>query len=159
MGAESGRPGGAAGAPLIADAEDAELVRRLFREYADGLGVDLSFQGFEAELATLPGGYDALLVARVGEAVGCVGVRPFGEGACEMKRLYVRPSARSSGAGRALALAAIERARALGYERMLLDTLPAMAAAQELYRRLGFVEIAPYRHNPIAGTRFLELRL
>ena len=160
MGADAGRPGGAAGAPLIADADDVELVRTLFREYADSLGVDLSFQGFEEELAALPGGYDAVLVARIdGQAAGCVGVRPLEEGICEMKRLYVRPSARGTGLGRALAAAAVARARGLGYARMRLDTLPSMAAAKELYRSLGFVEIPPYRHNPIPGTSFLELEL
>jgi ribosomal protein S18 acetylase RimI-like enzyme len=160
VGADAGRPGGAAGAPLIADADDVELVRTLFREYADSLGVDLSFQGFEEELAALPGGYDAVLVARIdGQVAGCVGVRPLEAGICEMKRLYVRPSARGTGLGRALAAAAVARARGLGYARMRLDTLPSMAAAQELYRSLGFVEIPPYRHNPIAGTSFLELVL
>ena len=160
MGADAGGRGGAARAALIADADDVELVRALFREYAGSLGVDLSFQGFEDELAALPGGYDAVLVARIGcDAAGCVGVRPLEPGVCEMKRLYVRPSARGTGLGRALAEAAIARGRGLGYERMRLDTLPSMATAQELYRSLGFVEIAPYRHNPVAGASFLELRL
>jgi ribosomal protein S18 acetylase RimI-like enzyme len=111
-------------------------------------------------VAELPRGYDLLLVARVGgEVVGCVGVRPQEGDACEMKRLYVRPTGRGLGVGRALALAAIERARAAGYGRMRLDTLPTMQAAHDLYRSLGFVEIEPYRHNPIPGSRFLELRL
>jgi ribosomal protein S18 acetylase RimI-like enzyme len=153
MGTERGRP---PGAPRIAVAEDVELVRELFREYADALGVDLSFQGFDEELAALPAGYDVLLVAG---SDGCVGVRPFADGVCEMKRLYVRPSARGTGLGRALALAAIERARALGYRAMRLDTLPAMGEAQALYASLGFVEIPPYRHNPVAGSRFMELGL
>jgi len=160
MAAERGRPGSSAGTALISDADDVELVRTLFHEYADSLGVDLSFQGFEEEAVALPGGYDALLVATVdGEAAGCVGVRPLEEGVCEMKRLYLRPAARGSGLGRALAEAAIARARALGYDRMRLDTLPSMGAARALYRSLGFVEIAPYRHNPVDGTAFLELRL
>ena len=160
MGADAGRPGGAAGIALIADADDVEIVRALFREYAGSLGIDLSFQGFEDELVALPGGYDAVLVARAaGDAAGCVGVRPLEPGVCEMKRLYVRPSARGTGLGRALAEAAIARARGLGYERMRLDTLRSMGTAQELYRSLGFVEIPPYRHNPIAGSSFLELRL
>jgi ribosomal protein S18 acetylase RimI-like enzyme len=132
----------------------------LFREYAGSLGVDLSFQGFEEELAALPGGYDAVLVARLGDdAVGCVGVRPLEPPICEMKRLYVRPTARGTGLGRALASAAVARARELGYERMRLDTLPQMGAAQGLYRALGFVEIPPYRHNPVPGTTYLELVL
>jgi len=153
VGAEAERRGRA---PQIAVADDVELVRTLFREYAGSLGVDLSFQGFEEELAALPAGYDVLLVAG---SEGCVGVRPFADGVCEMKRLYVRPSARGSGLGKALALAAIERARRLGYESMRLDTMPAMVAAQALYESLGFVEIPPYRHNPVAGSRFMELDL
>jgi GNAT superfamily N-acetyltransferase len=157
MGAERGRPGGAEGAPLVRDADDVDVVRALFREYADTLGVDLGFQGFEEEVAALPAGYDALLVA--GDGLGCVGVRRFGDDDCEMKRLYVRPDGRGTGAGRALAEAAIGRARALGYARMLLDTMPFMTAAQDLYRSLGFVEIEPYRHNPVAGATFMELRL
>ena len=160
MGADGGRSGRAAGSPVIADADDVELVRALFREYADSLGVDLSFQNFAAELAALPGGYDVVLVARLdGEAAGCVGVRPFEASICEMKRLFVRPSARGTGLGRTLAEAAIARAQELGYERMRLDTLPSMAAAQELYRSLGFAEIPPYRHNPVEGTTYLELEL
>ena len=140
--------------------DDADLVRALFLEYVGSLGVDLSFQGFDEELAALPMGYDAVLVAHLdGEPAGCVGVRPLDSTTCEMKRLYVRPAARGAGLGRALALRAIDHARMLGYERMRLDTLPAMAAARALYGELGFVEIEPYRHNPIAGTAFMELPL
>ena len=157
MGADGGRPGSA---PRIALADDVELVRALFREYAEGIGVDLSFQGFEEELAALPAGYDAILVAWLaGEPAGCVGVRSLGDGICEMKRLYLRPAARGAGVGRALAEAVIERARALGYTRMRLDTMPSMAAAVTLYRSLGFVEIAPYRFNPVPGATFMELPL
>ena len=157
MGADGGRPGSA---PRIALADDVELVRTLFREYADGIGVDLSFQGFEEELAALPAGYDAILVAWLaGEPAGCVGVRSLGDGICEMKRLYLRPAARGAGVGRALAEAVIERARALGYTRMRLDTMPSMAVAVTLYRSLGFVEIAPYRFNPVPGATFMELPL
>jgi putative acetyltransferase len=149
----------ASGARIVV-ADDAELVRTLFREYADSLGVDLSFQGFDEELAALPAGYDLVLVAfRDEEPAGCVGVRALDRTTCEMKRLYVRPAARGTGLGRALAVHAIEHARALGYDRIRLDTLPTMAAARFLYRELGFVEIEPYRHNPIAGTAFMELRL
>jgi putative acetyltransferase len=157
VGAVGGGPAGAGRAPLIADADDIELLRTLFREYAESLGVDLSFQGFDDEVAALPGGYDALLVAQ--PALGCVGVRALEPGVCEMKRLYVRPAGRGSGLGRALALAAVARARGLGYERMRLDTLPTMHAAHALYRDLGFVEIPPYRHNPIPGSAFMELAL
>ena len=143
-------------ASRIAVADDVELVRTLFREYAAGLGVDLSFQGFDEEVAALPTGYDVLLVAG---SDGCVGVRPFSHGICEMKRLYVRPSARGTGLGKELAEAAIAHARTLGYAAMRLDTMPAMGAAQALYASLGFVEIPAYRHNPVAGTRFMELDL
>jgi putative acetyltransferase len=158
MGAERGRPRGAA---RVAVAEDAELVRTLFREYAESIGVDLSFQGFEEELAALPEGYDVLLVAWLGdEPAGCVGVRSLGDGVCEMKRLFVRPSARGAGVGRALALASLEHARSRGYERMRLDNWPPkMAAAYELYKTLGFVEIEPYNDNPLPGVVFMELRL
>jgi len=134
---------------------DADAIRVLFREYADGLGIDLSFQYFEAELADPLGFYELVLLA--GE--GCVGLRRVDETTCEMKRLYVRPSARAGGLGRALAGAVIAHARARGYERMLLDTLPAMVAARELYASLGFRESEPYRYNPVPGTTFLELTL
>jgi GNAT superfamily N-acetyltransferase len=159
MGAERGRSHRAA---RIAVATDAELVRTLFREYADSLGVDLSFQSFGEELAALPAGYDAVLVAWLeDEPAGCVGIRPLGpHGVCEMKRLFVRPSARGAGVGRMLAIASIEHAHALGYERMRLDNWPPkMAAAYELYRSLGFVEIEPYNDNPLPGAVFMELRL
>jgi len=144
--------------------EQIEACRGLFREYAAGLGFDLGFQDFERELAELPGEYappgGRLLIAfHDGDAVGCVGVRPLDADACEMKRLYVSPSARGSGLGRRLAVAAIEAARELGYERMRLDTVPSMTEARVLYESLGFREIAPYRHNPVPGTRFLELQL
>ena len=134
---------------------DADAIRVLFREYADGLGIDLSFQYFEAELADPLGFYELVLLA--GE--GCVGLRRVDETTCEMKRLYVRPSARAGGLGRALAGAVIAHARARGYERMLLDTLPTMGAAQALYRSLGFRETETYRHNPVPGAAFMELPL
>jgi len=139
----------------MATPTDADAIRVLFREYADGLGIDLSFQDFEAELADPLGFYELVLLA--GE--GCVGLRRVDETTCEMKRLYVRPSARAGGLGRALAGAVIAHARARGYERMLLDTLPAMVAARELYASLGFRESEPYRYNPVPGTTFLELTL
>jgi carbonic anhydrase len=128
------------------------------------LGVDLSYQGFDRELAELPGAYarpaGRLLGGRVdGCTVGCVAMRPLAGGLCEMKRLYVRPGQRGRGVGRALATAVIEAARAEGYERMRLDTLPQMTEAQPLYESLGFRDIEPYYASPVPGTRFLELDL
>jgi len=130
-------------------------VRGFLREYADGLSVDLSFQDFESELAEPLGFYELVLLADD----GCVALRRIDALTCEMKRLYVRPVARGSGLGRRLAEAVIAEARARGYSRMLLDTLPEMAAAQALYQSLGFCETEPYRHNPVPGATFLELAL
>jgi GNAT superfamily N-acetyltransferase len=143
-----------------------ELARAatLFAEYARSLDVDLSFQDFDNELATLPGAYappgGRILLALVGTAAaGCVALRPLEDGVCEMKRLYVRPAYRGSGLGRTLAEAVLAIAAELGYGRMRLDTLPAMVRAHELYRSLGFVEIEPYTVNPVPGARFLERAL
>jgi ribosomal protein S18 acetylase RimI-like enzyme len=144
--------------------EDLDPIRELFIEYADSLGIDLGFQDFATELNTLPGAYarptGRLLLARVGtELAGCVGLRSLAPGVCEMKRLYVRPAFRGQRLGQALAEAVIAEARQVGYTSMRLDTLPAMRDAQGLYRRLGFREIPAYRHNPVPGTVFLELKL
>jgi GNAT superfamily N-acetyltransferase len=145
-------------------ATDIAQARALFEEYAAAIGVDLCFQNFDRELATLPGAYapprGALLVARAGgDAAGCVALRPLGTDVCEMKRLFVRPAWRGTGLGARLAQAILDEGRRLGYARMRLDTTPEMAAAQSLYARLGFRDIAPYRENPVPGTRFLELTL
>lgn len=145
--------------------EDLAQVRRLFRAYADWLGVDLCFQGFERELAELPGAYappaGRLLIARIGgEVVGCVGLRPLEPEVCEMKRLWVEPGFGGRGIGRALAERIVAAAREIGYQRMRLDTLPdRMPAAQHLYASLGFREIPAYYHNPLEGVVMLELVL
>ena len=144
--------------------QDLPVARRLFREYVDGLGVDLSFQDVEAELAGLPGRYATpsgrlLLAWRGDEAIGCVALRALDGGDCEMKRLYVRPQGRGLKLGRALAEHIVAEARAAGYARIRLDTLPTMGTAQALYGALGFLPTEPYGFNPIPGTRFLALDL
>ncbi len=151
---------------IIADPADPALdnVRQFFRNYAGWLGVDLSFQGFAEEMTSLPGCYSPpqgrLWCAELdGKPVGCVGIRPFSDGVCEMKRLYVEPEARGHGAGHALALAGIRAAKELGYRRILLDTMPAMRMAVKLYRELGFKEAPAYYNTPIEGTIFLSLDL
>jgi GNAT superfamily N-acetyltransferase len=141
-----------------------EIARSLFREYALEIGVDLEYQGFAAELASLPGPYappnGALLIARAGDdAAGCVALRPLDVRTGEMKRLYVRPQHRSTGLGERLVERVIEAARQAGYSELRLDTLPTMGSAQALYRRLGFVEIPAYNDKHLAGTQFYSLRL
>jgi putative acetyltransferase len=144
-------------------ADRVPAVRRLFEEYAAALDVDLGFQDFDRELAELPGAYappsGRLLLAVAEEPAGCVGLRPYSAGVCEMKRLYVRAAFRGTGLGRLLAEEIVAAGREAGYERMRLDTLPNMAAARALYRSLGFVEIDAYRANPVHGTSYMELLL
>ncbi len=145
---------------------DVPAITQLFRAYAASLPIDLGYQGFDGELAALPGKYapphGALLLARDdnGAALGCVAMRPLDEpGVCEMKRLYVAPVGRGRGLGRALAQAIIETARAAGYREMRLDTLASMTEAQALYRALGFTEIGAYYATPIENTVFMSLKL
>jgi putative acetyltransferase len=143
---------------------DFALVKQLFLEYAASIGVDLEYQGFGAELAGLPGKYappmGELIIARVnGEPGGCVALRALDRATLEMKRLYVRPSTRGMGLGTRLVEAAIVSAREQGYAELRLDTLATMAAAQALYRSLGFVEIPPYGDVYLPGTRFYALAL
>lgn len=143
-------------------------VREIFQEYADQLGVDLCFQQFGDELANLPGEYaeprGALLLATVdGKLAGCGALRPMDNAdypnAAEMKRLYVRKAFRGFGLGRQLAEALLDAARRAGYACVLLDTLDDMEAARALYEDLGFEEIPPYYHNPIAGAHYLKADL
>jgi len=153
---------------IVAAESPAEIrdAAKLFREYAASLGIDLSFQDFESEVSSLPGVYAPpsgrlllLLTESSREPAGCVALRRIDDTICEMKRLYLRPQFRGSGAGTALANAVIHAAREIGYSRMRLDTLPQMHDAQALYVRLGFREISPYCFNPIPGTRYFELDL
>ena len=151
----------------LAPAESATewaAARRLVEEYAASLNVDLGFQNFQDEVRHLSQEYGPpqgvfLLASRGGEWLGCIGLRGIEEGVCEMKRLYVVPAGRGQGLGRMLAEAIIERAKELGYKRMVLDTLPFMKDAQALYFSLGFEPIPAYRFNPIAGSAFLERKL
>lgn len=148
--------------------EQLAQVRQAFLDYAEQLGIDLDFQGFDEELATLPGEYaaprGALLLAKVGDEVaGCCALRPLDgsdyPNAAEMKRLFVRAGFRRSGLGRQLAEAILDAARAAGYHSVLLDTLDDMESARALYAELGFDEIPPYYHNPIAGAHYLKVDL
>lgn len=158
-----------AGGLVVTPAEgrdDLGSVRALFIEYGQSLGFSRCFQGFDQEVAGLPGAYappgGRLLLARVGGRVaGCVGLRPLAadgaDGVAEMKRLYVRPEHRGAGVGRCLAEAAVAAARASGYRTLRLDTLSAMGAARRLYEKLGFVEIAADCHNPLPEVRYYTL--
>lgn len=144
---------------------DMEAARRLFIAYAKSLPIDLSYQGFEAELAALPGKYapprGLILIASdtSGVDLGCVALRPLSNDVCEMKRLYVVPEGRRTGTGRQLAQAAISFARAIGYSEIRLDTLETMKAAQGLYASVGFGMIQSYYDTPIEGTVFMSLAL
>ena len=149
-------------------AQEMEAVREIFREYAQSLGIDLCFQNFERELANLPGDYadptGALLLATVdGAPAGCCALRPLPGSdhlnACEMKRLFVRRAFRGFGLGRQLVERTLVQARLAGYTNMLLDTLSDMEAARALYQEFGFVDVAPYYHNPIPGAHYLKVAL
>ena len=147
-----------------AGAADMATVRALFQEYADWLGIDLSYQDFEQELALLPGDYappaGRLLLADVdGAAAGCVGLRPLEAGIGEVKRLYLRPAFQGRGLGRRLAETVVAEARAIGYRALRLDTLSRLTAANALYGGLGFRRIPPYYHNPTEGVLYYELDL
>ena len=167
----------------IEPASDMDEVRAIFREYATAAGVDLAFQKFDEEMATLDTFYVAIFVARGhpersegppavrhgrsfavfaaqdDTVAGCVALRDLGDGLCEMKRLYVRPAFRGQNLGRTLAEHVIAEGRVRGFKAMRLDTLPSMQSAMALYESLGFRDIDAYRFNPIAGSRYMELTL
>ena len=151
----------------IVEANTNDLIaktKKLFQEYAESLGFDLCFQGFDQELDDFPGQYSQpmgrlFLALSENLPIGCVGLRPFEKGFCEMKRLYVRPDYRGRKAGRLLAEATIKAGKVVGYEIMRLDTLPSMEGANILYKSLGFRQIEPYRYNPIKGAIYRKLNL
>lgn len=147
-------------------AREIEIIRTLFLEYAKTLDFSLCFQGFDEELAALPGKYSApkgslLLAANTdGEFAGCVAIRPINDTDAEMKRLYVRPAFRGHALGRRLALASVSFAQSAGYQALFLDTIAeTMAAAEQLYQNMGFVKTAPYYENPVIGATFYRLDL
>jgi GNAT superfamily N-acetyltransferase len=149
-----------------AQIDDLPAIRALYREYESEIGIDLCFQGFEKELANLPGKYapprGRLLIARLGDkAFGCIALRPMpgDDSTCEMKRLFIRRAFRGIGLGRRLVECLLEEARSAGYRTMRLDTLASMTDALALYRRLGFREIPAYYASPLPGTVYLELEL
>lgn len=144
----------------------------LFREYAQWLGVDLCFQGFEEELKTLPGAYAAprgrlLLAGPPNDAFACIALRPLDTGERrssdvangEVKRLYVRPAYRGQGWGQRLAQTLVDEARGIGYRALKLDTLEWMKAARSVYTRLGFRDCARYYDNPLPGVVYMSLEL
>jgi GNAT superfamily N-acetyltransferase len=144
--------------------EHYHAARDLFRQYADSLDFDLEFQGFDRELATLPGEYAPpkgclLLASDSGCFAGCVALRPLDETICEMKRLFVIPKYRGQGMGRILACAVIDRAREIGYKKMRLDTVSTMKEARSLYYSLQFKNIEAYRYNPHDEPSYMELEL
>jgi putative acetyltransferase len=161
-------PSAAVGGFEICQAESVPQIafaRELFLEYAQSLGFSLCFQGFDQELAGLPGDYAhpegrLLLLTVANDAAGCVALHKINGSICEMKRLYVRPQFRGKGLGKILAERVIAEARQIGYKQLRLDTVePVMRTAVAMYRTLGFREIAPYRANPIEGALYMELEL
>lgn len=149
---------------LASSATEFEAAKSLFKEYAQNLGVDLCFQSFDQELQALPQMYGSpsgglILVGRPGAWTGCAGIRQLDKTTGELKRMYLRESLRGQGVGRILLGKALDLAQVLGYSVIRLDTLPSMEAAISLYRSMGFVEIPPYRENPVPGALFFEKTL
>ena len=145
-------------------AHDLPRVRQLFREYAQSLQVDLCFQDFEAELASLPGKYSPphgrlLLAWNADQAIGCIALRPIDGSTCEMKRLYVQPQARGHQLGKRLVERICQEASGAGYRHICLDTLPTMTSAIQIYQAMGFKTIGPYVFNPVQGALFLGLEI
>ena len=144
--------------------DQVSIVRELFLEYAKSLGFSLCFQDFDKELAGLPGEYappDGRLYIALDDKdpIGCIALRKLDEGICEMKRLYVKPSGRGKGLGKLLVQTVIDEAVKIGYKKMRLDTVPKMKEAIDLYLKIGFKEIKPYRENPIEGALYMEMEL
>jgi ribosomal protein S18 acetylase RimI-like enzyme len=149
---------------LVTSPDHIETAKALFREYQRAIKIDLCFQSFDNEVATLPGEYappsGRLYLCVLGESIaGCVALRRIDERTCEMKRLYVRPAFRGHHLGRILASKLIEDAQSIGYRSIRLDTLPFMTEAIALYKSLGFSQIEPYRDNPHPGALYMELVL
>lgn len=147
----------------VQSAADLAEAIKLFRAYAESLPIDLAYQGFEAEMAAMPGKYappkGVLLIARNGEgrAIACAALRPIEpDGTCEMKRLYVTAEGRGLGLGKRLLETLFDDARRIGYREMRLDTLPTMTEAIALYRRFGFAPMEAYYDTPIEGTLFMR---
>ncbi len=144
--------------------QDIAAARKLFQEYTDSLGIDLTFQNYEQELEQIetiyqPPSGSLILIKYKDSFVGCVGLKKLDKPNCEMKRLYLTPKIRGKGLGKILCEKIIEKTKQFGYKRIRLDTLPSMTAARALYRNLGFHPIKPYYHNPIPGTIYMELIL
>ena len=145
---------------LVHTPDDIAAVRALLREYQVHVGIDLSYQDFEAEVLALPGAYapprGRLFLALLQDApVGCVALRDTGGGRAEMKRLFVKPEGRGLGVARALITRLLAESRVAGYDEIVLDTLPSMQSAQRLYEQFGFRDIPPYRESLVQGTRYL----
>lgn len=145
---------------LAVNADDLACVKQLFKDYAEQLPVSLDFQDFNEELDSFPKGFRCLLLARKeGQPIGAVGIKPHNDKTCEMKRLFVRPSAQGIGLGRALSLRVIKEAKGLGYSEMILDSLKRLKPAVALYQSLGFTEIKPYNFNPEDDVIYMRRNL